>query len=409
VDGVSNHEDEDLDGLESKLIVRLNCKHGIVKTHRLVLQTPSSQLHLHVPEALNESHVVIGPKAIRDMVDHFPSTRGKADPQLIWVFDDTEVQVRSFETSLDGKGVGQLATELTISADEFENYDIFATPISLAFHLREFNVSLSFSAQSSLAGAKIARGYQLTYGIINQATIAYAESMEAILEVRFTDPAAALYVNVQSDSIESLFAMSTNSVPGAPAPPAAAVPSQARSAGSSGSVQGRATRKRPRAEAMARHRTPAKVVQRVAPAALTRRSPGARLSTPSQPPAVRRSSLAVSQPREEPLFLPGSQMSAADKEALNASGLGDMDADEFHAMMEDEGEEVGLNLSLSDFPAPSVPPPPPPLSPSPAPQSDLGERGQGQGVDSFEDDIESEMGPTQSDESCKGFRPLFDD
>ena len=196
---MSHHEDEDLDGLEGKLIVRLNCKHGevtisllacrvltetnvssspsgIVKTHRLVLQTPSSQLHLHVPEALNESHVVIGPKAMRDMIDHFPSTRGKADPQLIWVFDDTEVQVRSFETSLDGKGApdivssglhvnqcnagaGQLATELTISADEFENYDIFATPISLAFHLREFNVSLSFSTQSSLAGAKISRGY----------------------------------------------------------------------------------------------------------------------------------------------------------------------------------------------------------------------------------------------------------
>ncbi|SRR5216683_895932 len=77
---------------------------GIVKTHRLTLQTPPSQLHLHVPEALNESHVVIGPKAMKDMIDHFPSMRGKADPQLIWVFDDTEVQVRSFETSLDGKG-----------------------------------------------------------------------------------------------------------------------------------------------------------------------------------------------------------------------------------------------------------------------------------------------------------------
>jgi cell cycle checkpoint control protein RAD9A len=126
VDGVSNYEDEDLDGLEGKLTVRLHCKHGeitvslvcrvfietnmpwppsgIVKTHRLVLQTPSSHLHLHVPEALNESHVVIGPKAMRDMIDHFPTTRGKADPQLIWVFDDAEVHVRSFETSLDGKG-----------------------------------------------------------------------------------------------------------------------------------------------------------------------------------------------------------------------------------------------------------------------------------------------------------------
>jgi len=122
VDGVSAHEDEEHDTLEGKLIVRLHCKHGdvaksmaccvlvteaspssgIVKTHRLLLQTPSSQLHLHVPEALNESHVVIGPKAMRDMVDHFPSTRGKADPQLIWVFDDAEVQVRSLENSKGG-------------------------------------------------------------------------------------------------------------------------------------------------------------------------------------------------------------------------------------------------------------------------------------------------------------------
>ena len=288
---------------------------------------------------------------------------------------------------------------MTISADEFESYDIFAIPTSLAFHLREFNVSLSVS-QYSLASAVI-MWYELTYGI-NQATIAYAESMEAILDVRFTDPAAALYVNVQSDSIDSLFAISTNRIPGAPEPPAAAVPSQARSAGTSGSVQVRAGHKRPREETTARHRTPAKVVERVAPAAFTRRSPGARLPAPSQPPAVRRSSLADRLPGEESLFLLGSQMSAADKEALHASGLGDMDADEFNAMMEDEGEEVGLNLDTSDVPAPLVPPPPPPPPLSPTPDLDLDEQGShGQGADSLEVEIEFEMGPTQSDESGK--------
>lgn len=30
IDGVSNNEDEDSDGLEGKLIVRLHCKHGEV-------------------------------------------------------------------------------------------------------------------------------------------------------------------------------------------------------------------------------------------------------------------------------------------------------------------------------------------------------------------------------------------
>jgi len=95
---------------------------------------------------------------MRDMIDHFPSTRGKADPQLIWVFDDTEVQVRSFETSLDGKG----ALDIVSSGLHVNQCNAGAgqlATISLAFHLREFNVSLSFSTQSSLAGAKISRGY----------------------------------------------------------------------------------------------------------------------------------------------------------------------------------------------------------------------------------------------------------
>ena len=37
-------------------------------------------------------------------------------------------------------GRAQLATELTISADEFDVYEIAEPPITIAFHLREFNV-----------------------------------------------------------------------------------------------------------------------------------------------------------------------------------------------------------------------------------------------------------------------------
>lgn len=37
-------------------------------------------------------------------------------------------------------GKAQLSTELTISADEFDVYDVYATPTIISFHLREFNV-----------------------------------------------------------------------------------------------------------------------------------------------------------------------------------------------------------------------------------------------------------------------------
>jgi cell cycle checkpoint control protein RAD9A len=101
-------------------------------------------------------------------------------------------------------------------------------------------------------------------------------------------------------------------------------------------------------------------------------------------------------------------MSAADKEALRASGLGDMDADEFNAMMEDDGEEVGFNLDPLDALVPSLPPPPPPPLPlRSTPDLDLSEQGHGKDVNRFEDDIESEMGPTQSDESGKVCPPTY--
>lgn len=114
---------EDVDTLESRLIVRLHCKHGkihvlssttcklsciplgIVKTHRLPLLIPTSLLSPGVPESENESRLTIGPRAIKDITEHFPSGRGmKNDPQLVWTFGDTDVEVKSLESSIDTKG-----------------------------------------------------------------------------------------------------------------------------------------------------------------------------------------------------------------------------------------------------------------------------------------------------------------
>lgn len=178
--------DDDRDSLESRLIIKLHCKlgaccvpspfetavpytsySGIVKTHRLPLLIPNSLLSPGVPDSQNESHLTIGPRAIRDITEHFPSGRTmKSDPQLVWTFGETDVDVKSLESSLDTKGsrmctfilpcassahLGrtQLATELTISADEFDVYEIFSAPITIAFHLREFNVSFILGSPSS--------------------------------------------------------------------------------------------------------------------------------------------------------------------------------------------------------------------------------------------------------------------
>lgn len=66
---------------------------------------PNSLLSPGVPESSNESRLTVGPRAIKDITEHFPSGRGmKNDPQLVWTFDSTQVDIKSLETSIDTKG-----------------------------------------------------------------------------------------------------------------------------------------------------------------------------------------------------------------------------------------------------------------------------------------------------------------
>lgn len=79
---------------------------GVVKTHRLLLLVPTALLAPGIPDSSNESRLSIGPKAVKDMIEHFPSAKGggKSDPQLIWGFGDSDIQLKSWETGVDSKG-----------------------------------------------------------------------------------------------------------------------------------------------------------------------------------------------------------------------------------------------------------------------------------------------------------------
>ncbi|KAJ7593908.1 Rad9-domain-containing protein [Mycena floridula] len=177
--------DEDKDGLESKLIVRLHCKHGVIKTHRLLLLTPTSLLEPTAPDSESQSLLSIGPRGIRDIIEHFPNRSAKSDPQLIWNFGELDVNVKSLESSLDPKGKNQMSTELAITADEFDVYNLYAAPTIIAFHLREFNAS-----------------------------IAFAESMALSVDLRFTETAAPLFITVEGDNMLAFFVISTSEVQG---------------------------------------------------------------------------------------------------------------------------------------------------------------------------------------------------
>ncbi|EIN09554.1 hypothetical protein PUNSTDRAFT_133340 [Punctularia strigosozonata HHB-11173 SS5] len=374
--------DDDHDSLESKLIIRLHCKHGIVKTHRLVLLVPSAYRDPLQPDPSIVSRLTIGPRTVRDIIEHFPSAKvtGKNDPQLVWQFEHDEVIVKSVNTGADGKA--QLSTQLMMTAEEFDVYDLFQVPVAIAFHLREFN-----------------------------ATITFAESMSLPLHIRFTDPTDPLFVDVTGDRLDMdvSFAICTSDFSDTLAQPATEKKAQKpqghandprgphESKKSSSSSRGL---KRPREESHSRNadagagsrdglddesarvhgrgasvpavsgsvrNDPARAVRADAAdveksyavhGATSQSRHGIAIQMSMPPPSIpahrglRAASAGPSQ-AQEPLFLPGTQLSQAEELVIRESGLGilDMNQDELDQMLEGDGEEVISHRSRARTPA----------------------------------------------------------
>ncbi|KAJ3552577.1 hypothetical protein NM688_g4080 [Phlebia brevispora] len=124
VDGAARTQDEnqntntpststDQDSLESKLIVRLHCKHGdftCSEDSQTLVEQRKHDRGANCPRRFNESRVTVTPRAVRDMLEHFPISRGpKSDPQLVWSFAEEEVYMKGLESSLDANGTARPA------------------------------------------------------------------------------------------------------------------------------------------------------------------------------------------------------------------------------------------------------------------------------------------------------------
>jgi cell cycle checkpoint control protein RAD9A len=139
---------------------------GVIKTHRLLLQNNDNNISPKPPGDEEASRLTVSARTMASVLDKIPSARmgggsGKHDPQLAWIFDQDAVTFKSLEMNGEAKGASpaigfyhyianigspgraQISTELSLSADEFDLYDVPTTPITIAFHLREFNVSSS--------------------------------------------------------------------------------------------------------------------------------------------------------------------------------------------------------------------------------------------------------------------------
>ncbi|KAG8968385.1 hypothetical protein FRC03_007582 [Tulasnella sp. 419] len=345
---------------QSILLIRLHCKYEITKTHRLPLNAPPVFVAPHIPPSPLRAHVVVGPRAVKDLVDHFSKTKSKSvkssDVQLAWAWSATEVVVKTSKGFADRNSDAHISTSISMQADEFDSYEIPNAPVSLSFHLREFIAATGL-----------------------------AESLSLQLNLSFTVAPEPLCITIDADTYESIFVIATKTVPGAPsAPPPAAVPISS------------ASNKRPREpELPMEHRKSMKVVTvepnpSVSSSLASRRAEEERSSgsrTPvkssARPSATSRTSQLRSHPTAAgspswslsdsveqelqnyspsrrdgaqgrmPLFLPSTQatvppmMSQRDQEIIRASGLKieDMTSAELDDMFNYDGEEDELTTS----------------------------------------------------------------
>ena len=264
-------------------------------------------------------------------------------------------------------GTAQLATELALSSEEFNEYHIASVPASIGFQLKEFTVSVSFADQKCRS-----------HGFRQQATVTYADSMGLAILLRFTEPGNPIVIVLETDDTKCLFAISTtfDSVKIFPTP-------QSRRSTTSATPQ-RASLKRAREDANSEagpapgssksaspavphisRRKPLKVVQRQDVTAGHKPSPIANSVTSSQsvwdsksmppPPSVplhgsptvpfspvKQEEEEYGPPEEEPLFLHSSQLTQQDIEIVKkeTANMTEEELAEILQFDEDELEEL---------------------------------------------------------------------
>ena len=232
--------------------------------------------------------------------------------------------------------------------------------------------------------------------------------MSLPLELRFTDPAAPLFIDIEGDATETLFVISTSQVQGVP------TATQTNNSSSSSNPNPRKREREQTSSQTPRIKKPMKVVQPVGSEGLVDRSssttrsesriPGGSMPPPSIIPKTNSSQMpdpqgynhngasSLPEMKGEPLFLLSSQMSAVDEELLRSTGLGieAMDVQELADMLEGEGEEVDFSYVSQ-----------PPKSFKKLDRNSLDDQMQVDGPESFELVEDGILNATQSDDIAR--------
>ncbi|KIV89626.1 hypothetical protein PV10_07012 [Exophiala mesophila] len=110
------------DQTECRLIFRLNCKQGVVKTYRLFYES-GEILHAFFDKAGSTNHWTVSSRTLRDVVEYF----GPKTDQLDWYYENGKVTFTSYTEKIQsGRQVlkQQMHTSVALEHKDFDGFNV---------------------------------------------------------------------------------------------------------------------------------------------------------------------------------------------------------------------------------------------------------------------------------------------
>ncbi|KAK5056046.1 hypothetical protein LTR84_012597 [Exophiala bonariae] len=173
-----------VDQAECRLIFRLNCKQGVVKTYRLFYES-GEILHATFDRVGSNNYWSISSRALREMVEYF----GPKTDQLDWYYQDGKVTFTSY-------------TEKIQSGREILKQPMHT---SVAFERKDFD---GFDVQEALHIGTMVKDFR--------AIVAHAESMRVLVTARYSRANRPMQISYENNGLVAEFTLmtkGTNNVP----------------------------------------------------------------------------------------------------------------------------------------------------------------------------------------------------
>lgn len=205
------------DQAECRLVFKLNCKQGVVKTYRLFYES-GEILHATFDRVGSNNHWTISSRALREMVEYF----GPKTDQLDWYYQNGKVTFTSYTEKIQsGREILKqpMHTSVALERKDFDGFDV-QEGLHIGTMVKDFRAIVAHAeAMRVLVTARYSRAnrpLQMSYesnGLVAEFTLMTKGSSNAPITSHASTPARQISMRPASRGPETVPARETSTVP----------------------------------------------------------------------------------------------------------------------------------------------------------------------------------------------------